>query len=305
MILKKSIFFIFLSLLIFYNYSFSQNSIYTDQDCLSCHGKSDIFQITKDGKVRSLFVDPEEWAQDIHHKGNMTCVDCHTYSNPYVHFREGVVDVDCARCHPQDAEEYQKNIHLTFAVPSANKELPLCFHCHTKHHVLLHDDPLSSIHEKNIGETCGLCHPEVMIKGILKGSSLWKISGHRKGDLAEKFDMEVCINCHYDDSAHSTRSDVKDFCSRCHDYRSKASFLMGSTHIDSIRSAWLNYVGSGLVIFFLIGAFVSIGYKSRKGIINSIKTWHARMRTEDKEVEEKKQAAQLQGPEESNQQNNE
>jgi len=80
---------------------------------------------------------------------------------------------------------------------------------------------------------------------------------------------------------------------------------MGSTHIDSIRSAWLNYVGSGLVIFFLIGAFVSIGYKSRKGIINSIKTWHARMRTEDKEVEEKKQAAQLQGPEESNQQNNE
>ena len=115
MILKKSIFFIFLSLLIFYNYSFSQNSIYTDQDCLSCHGKSDIFQITKDGKVRSLFVDPEEWAQDIHHKGNMTCVDCHTYSNPYVHFREGVVDVDCARCHPQDAEEYPFNLCCSFS----------------------------------------------------------------------------------------------------------------------------------------------------------------------------------------------
>lgn len=301
MILKKSIFFIFLFLLIFYNYSFSQNSTYTDQDCLFCHGKPDISQITKDGKIRSLFVDPEKWSQDVHHKGKMTCVDCHTYSNPYVHFREGFIDVDCARCHPQEAEEYQKNIHLTFAVPSANKELPLCYHCHTKHHVLLQKNPLSSIHEKNVGETCGLCHPEVMIKGILKGSSLGKISGHRKGDIAERFDMKVCTSCHYNDSAHGTKRVFKDFCSRCHAYRSKASFLMGPIHIDSIRSAWLNYVGSGLVIFFFIGAFVSIGYKSRKGIINGFKAWHDRMRTEEKEVAEKEQADQVQGIEESNQ----
>ena len=298
MYLKRYILIFFFSLILFFNRSFSQNYIYTDQDCLSCHGKPDISQITRDGKVRSLFVDPEEWSQDIHNKGKITCVDCHINANPYLHFREGFIDVDCARCHPQEAEEYQKNIHLTFTAPSANKELPLCYHCHTKHHVLLHDDPSSSIHEKNVGETCGQCHPEVMVKGILKGTSLGKISGHRKGDLAERFDMKVCINCHYDDSAHGAKRAYKDFCSHCHNYRSKTNFVMGPTHLDTVKSTRLNSVGSGLAFLFLIGAFVFIGYKSRKSIVNGIKTWHARMKIEEEKAQEKEQIDKDKGDEE-------
>lgn len=270
MYLKRCI----LILLIFlFSLSFAQDSSFTDQDCLFCHGKSDISQITKDGRTRSLFVDPEEWSQDIHRNSKMTCVDCHTNANPYIHFREGFIDVDCARCHPEEAEEYQKNIHLTFPAPSKNKELPLCYHCHTKHHILLHDDPSSSVHEENVGETCGTCHPEVMVKGILKGTSLGKISGHRKGDLGERFDMKVCINCHYDDSAHGAKRAYKEFCSRCHDVRSKGNSLMGPTHLDSQRWVWLNYTGGGLVMLLLIGVCGFVGYKSRKGIVAGIKAW--------------------------------
>ncbi len=277
-------------LILFFNLSFSQVSSFDDQDCLSCHGKSDISQITIEGKLRSLFVNPEEWSQDIHRNSKMTCVDCHTNANPYIHFREGFIDVDCAHCHPEEAEEYQKNIHLTFPVPSKNKEFPLCYHCHTKHHILPHDNPASSVHEENVGETCGACHPEVMVKGILKGTSLGKISGHRKGNLEERFGMNVCISCHYEDSAHGAKRVYKDFCSRCHDVRSKGNFVMGSTHLDSQRWVWLNYTSGSLVILFFIGALLLVGYKSRKGIVDGVKTlWHG-MKIKEKESPKTEQA---------------
>jgi len=277
--LRKSTFIFFIFLIFLFNLSFSQS--YTDQDCLSCHGKPDIFQITRDGTVRSIFVNPKDWSQDVHHQSNMACVDCHINANPFLHFREGFIDVDCARCHPEEEEEYQKNIHLTFSTPSPNKELPLCFHCHTKHHILRHDDPWSSINEKRVGKTCGQCHAEVMVKGLLKGASLGKVSGHRKGDLAEKFDMNVCINCHYEDSAHGAKRIYKDFCSRCHDVRSKAGFALGPTHLNSQSWAGLNYLGGGLVIFVFVGAFVFIGYTRRKKIMNGFKTWHDKMKIEE------------------------
>jgi hypothetical protein len=286
--LRKSIFISFIFLIFLFHRSFSQT--YTDQDCLFCHGKPDIFQITSEGTIRSLYVNPEEWSQDVHRLGKMMCVDCHLNANPYLHFREGFIDVDCARCHPEEEEEYQKNIHLTFSTPSPNKEFPLCFHCHTRHHVLRHDNPLSSINEKNVGETCSQCHAEVMVEGILKGASLGKISGHRKGDLGEKFDMNVCINCHYEDSAHGTKRVYKDFCSRCHNVYSKAGPILGPTHLNSQKWVWLNYLGGSLVIFLFVGTFVLISYTRRKKIINGIKSWQDRMKIEEHPKTEEEKA---------------
>jgi len=272
-------------LLIASQFSLAQTPPYSDEECFFCHGKPEISQILSDGRTRSLYVDPEEWSQDIHHAGKVLCVGCHTNANPYLHFREGFIDVDCARCHPEEAEEYEKNVHLTFAAPSPGKELPLCFHCHTKHHVLRHDDPSSSVHEKNIGDTCGSCHAEVMINNLFKGRSLGKISGHRKGDLSEKFDMKVCINCHYDDSAHGAKRVFKDFCARCHDVSSMASIVMGPTHLDSQRFTWLNLINSGLLLVLVLGMGLFIIYRSREGIANNIKSWLERMKIPEKEIE--------------------
>lgn len=252
---------------------------YSDQECLTCHGKPEISQVTKEGEVRSLFVDPEKWSADVHQKGRILCVDCHLNANPYVHFREGFIKVDCARCHPEEAEEYQKNIHLTFAAPTAGKEFPLCYHCHTRHHVLLHDDPASSVNEQNVSATCGSCHPEVMVRSIVRGTSLGKISGHRKGDLSERFDMQVCLNCHYEDSGHGAKRVYRDFCSRCHNPRSKSGMAIGSIHLDSQRMSGINRMSNGLVGLFLFGLLVLAGYKSRKGIVHRVRTWQSRLRT--------------------------
>lgn len=267
-------------------FSLAQTPSYSDEECLFCHGKPEISQILSNGRTRSLYVDPEEWNRDIHHTGKVFCVSCHTNANPYLHFREGFIDVDCARCHPEEAEEYEKNVHLTFAAPSPGKELPLCFHCHTKHHVLHHDDPSSSVHEKNIGDTCGSCHAEVMIKSLFKGRSLGKISGHRKGDLSEKFDMKVCISCHYDDSAHEAKWVFKDFCSRCHNVSSPASLIMGPTHLDSQRFTWLNLINSGLLIVTVLGMGLFVICRSRKEIAGNARSWLERMRIQEKEIEE-------------------
>ena len=236
---------------------------------------------------------PEKWAQDVHHLGHLTCVDCHTNANPFIHFREGSIDVDCARCHPIEAEEYQKNRHLTFRTITPGKELPLCYHCHTKHNVLRHDDPKSSVHESQVGKTCGICHPEVMVKGILAGTSLGKISGHRKGDISEKFDMNVCISCHYKDSAHGAKRAYKDFCTRCHDVQSKGNIVMGPTHLDGARWASLNYIGSCLLFLLLVASGTLVVFRSRKQILTRVAAWPEKMKISEKPEESAAQAAEI------------
>lgn len=283
-----SVIILFFASLFSTSFSFSQSLNYADEDCLFCHGKSEISQITKDGKVRSLYVNPEEWTQDIHHRGKLSCVDCHIIANPYLHFREGFTDVDCARCHPIEAEEYEKNIHLTFTTITPGKELPLCYHCHTKHHVLPLDNPSSSVHESNVADTCGSCHPEVMVKKVLEGAPLGKISGHRKGDLSDKFDMKICLNCHYKDSAHGAKRVYKDFCTRCHNVRSKGNAVMGPTHLNDTRWVGLNYVGNGLFLFLLFGSASFFLYRSRCGIKQKIVQWYENMKKPVEPEEEQK-----------------
>lgn len=278
-IIQKLFLIFFVLLLLFVGHIYSQVlPLYTDQECLSCHGKPEIHQTTLDGSIRSLYVDPKEWQQDIHYKKEMTCVHCHVNANPILHFREGLIDVDCSSCHPEEAEEYQKNIHLGFTPVSPNKELPLCYHCHTKHHILRHDDPLSSVHERNIGQTCGECHPEVMITGLLQGSSMGKISGHRKGDLSESFDMMVCIRCHYEDAAHGSKRAYPDFCSRCHAVKAKLDYMLGPTHVSSQKWVGFNYLCGGLALFLFFGAAIFVGYRSRKGILTGAKKWYEKMK---------------------------
>jgi hypothetical protein len=265
--LKKGwIVFIFISF--FWASLFSdQEKKFSNNDCLLCHGKPGHSQITPEGKTRSLVVNREEWSQDVHQKKGMVCVDCHLNANPLFHFREGFIPVNCARCHPQEEEEYLKNVHHDFPISlvTPGKELPQCYHCHTTHHVLKHDDPRASIHENNIGDTCGSCHAEVMISSILKGASLGKISGHRKGDLSERFDMNVCISCHYADSAHGNKRVYKDFCSRCHDPSAKENVIMGGTHTRSRRWSGLNIAALVILILFITGiiAFQALRFSGK------------------------------------------
>ncbi|MBN1271708.1 MAG: hypothetical protein JXB26_05500 [Candidatus Aminicenantes bacterium] len=273
---KSGRIFLFLLLTVPLFYPFSSYG-FEDEDCLACHGKKNISQVMPDGKIRSIYVDPILWEEDVHKVAGKACVDCHTWAVPILHFREGNINVNCARCHPEEEEEYAKNIHLTFT-PSTitpGKELPLCYHCHTRHHVLRLDHPNSSVHENNIGATCTACHAETMITNILKGSTIWKVSGHRKGDLRDKFDMKLCLNCHYEDSAHGNKSSHKDFCSRCHAVRTPGGPLLGPTHVDSGRWGTFTTIGNSLIVFLVFGTAVFLGIRSSGRIKKIITSWLA------------------------------
>jgi len=279
----------FISTLIFLAISsFAATSAYTDKDCLSCHGKPNLSQILGDGSIRSLYVNAEEWSEDVHQKVRITCVECHINAKPYIHFREGFIDASCENCHRIEAEEYQRNVHFEFAPLAFGRELPRCYHCHTRHHVLKLDDPKASINERNLEDSCGECHAEVMVRSLLKGTSLGKISGHRKGDASERFDMKVCIACH--SPQHSTARVVQDFCTRCHDAQKKAGFFLGPTHLDSQKWAGLNYAGGGLAFLLLVGTGVFVGFKARKSIFAKCRAWLKNMEKEVIEKEKKEPA---------------
>jgi hypothetical protein len=228
-------------------------------------------------------VDPELWALDVHQIGQLLCVDCHTQAKPTVHFREGFKDVDCAKCHPEQAEEYLKNVHFDSTPLSPERELPLCYNCHTKHHILHHENPSASIHENNIEKTCRECHPGVLMKGLHKGSSIGKISGHRKGDISEKFDMAICIQCH--NPAHGSNTVYNDSCTRCHDPKQKENIAIGPTHLNSEKWMGFNSIGRDLALFLILGTFVYLGYKSRGGIGKRISDWHESMKLLDEKKE--------------------
>lgn len=248
--------------------------VFDDKDCLACHGKKNLTQAMPDGSVRSIYVNPGEWEEDVHKTAGKACVDCHTWADPVLHFRERNINVDCASCHPEEEEEYTKNIHLTFPAPvTPGKELPLCYHCHTKHHVLRLDNPDSSVHRDNIGAACSSCHAETMVDNILKGSNLWKISGHRKGDLKNPFDMNLCLSCHYEDSAHGNKSAHEDFCSRCHAVRASVNPVVGPTHVNSARWKLFMYLEKGLLLFLFLGAVLFAGIKSSGKIKRKMVSW--------------------------------
>jgi hypothetical protein len=125
-----------------------------------------------------------------------------------------------------------------------------------------------------------------MVRSLLNGSSLGKISGHRKGDISERFDMKVCIHCH--NPAHSSTGVAKDFCARCHDVKKKANIFMGPAHLSSKKWKRLNYLGGGLAIFLLLGTVVLVGYRTRKGILTKCQTWLKSMEKEEQEPTESK-----------------
>jgi hypothetical protein len=124
-----------------------------------------------------------------------------------------------------------------------------------------------------------------MVSSLLKGSSLGKISGHRKGDISERFDMKACIHCHH--PAHSTTGVAKDFCGRCHDDSIKANIIIGPTHLSSLKWMRPNYVGGILAVFLILGAVLFVGYRSRKGFILKCQTWLKSMEKEEQEPTEK------------------
>ena len=133
---------------------------FTDDDCYSCHGSSDILEMTRAEKLEmvipvtgmkrahqgfaSLYVDQERYSSSVH--GDLGCTDCHTDISELPH-KQYLAPVDCSMCHSEIAKQYKKSRH--FKISSKP-----CWACHNPHEEI----PVEELNQKQRVAICLRCH---------------------------------------------------------------------------------------------------------------------------------------------------
>jgi len=162
--------------------------------CSDCHRSHDIrhssdpASLSHRGNVASTCglchpMEEEEYSEDIHgkavKKGNPdapVCTDCHTThaikpssDETSSTFPANVSKLTCTYCHSRE-RIYEKYGYVTQRVTpyldtyhgvgsrSGDTTTASCVSCHTSHNIRSQEDPLSTINEANIPQTCGQCH---------------------------------------------------------------------------------------------------------------------------------------------------
>ncbi len=105
------------------------------------------------------------------------CTDCHgehRILSPREHgspvFASNVPKMTCGRCHsdlrlaekyglPMDKVPAYEDSYHGLAARAGSVTMAHCGSCHGVHDILPSSDPASHIHEDNLAETCGRCHP--------------------------------------------------------------------------------------------------------------------------------------------------
>jgi len=200
-------------------------------DCSTCHVA--IVQQYQQSTHGQLFAKKDANAP--------TCLECHGTHNvrgkkdeTSATFPTNVPTL-CARCHrmgqkaavrytgteKEIVERYTESIHGKGLLKSGLVVTAMCTNCHTAHRELPHDNPDSSVNEKNIPATCGACH-----NGI---EGQFERSIHSRNVARTDKPLPVCSDCH---SAHTIqRADNEGFrltimsqCGRCHEQIARTYF---------------------------------------------------------------------------------
>ena len=190
---------------------------YTDADCIDCHGRP--------GKGSMLKMSVEQFNSSVH-GGEVSCRECHAGVLDEDHQETvGSGAVNCTECHEQD------NRHGTGVVKSG----PKCFDCHTRHHILAKDDPLSSVHGDRLQQTCRACHPaQSSPPDYLSWSASIQIASHPKQDFSQIYTRRNCLGCHQGKAAHGEPDPISEQnCHSCHLKEDGKNKLLGVMHPDA------------------------------------------------------------------------
>jgi hypothetical protein len=213
-----------------------------DEDyCFSCHevqeGMSLLFK------------------NDIHYSYKLSCADCHGGSpgindmnlskTPESGFGLRVTRRDvplfCAGCHSNakfmagykatlptnQYALYSRSVHGTL-LAGGNEEAAQCVDCHRVHDTRAVDDPLSSVHSRNITSTCAECHAET-------AALFQRNRPHRK--------YATCVTCHGDHDVQPATTALlttpRKGCAKCHQANSDGAqaALRIADLLDSLEKA--------------------------------------------------------------------
>lgn len=184
-----------------------------DAACLACHGKAGFTKPS--GNKASLFVDKAKFEASVH--GSMGCTSCHADlgENP-IHVKTPgkvpVKPVSCAGCHEKADKTFTASAHMT-ALKAGIGYAAQCTDCHGKHDIVPSLDSASPVSRKNLGATCGKCHPDIVQE--------YEESSHGKAMAKGVREAPTCTDCHSDHSIKDLRgiSSLKvaaQVCSECH-----------------------------------------------------------------------------------------
>jgi cytochrome b subunit of formate dehydrogenase/nitrate/TMAO reductase-like tetraheme cytochrome c subunit len=124
--------------------------------CLGCHGAAGF--------------SAEQFANSVHGKASLRCVDCHTSIAELPHknlpttqaAREKqrlAVNKNCGNCHAKAWRSYTETYHGKVAALGYG-DTATCADCHGSHAILPAGNPASSVSPGNMLKTCKNCHPD-------------------------------------------------------------------------------------------------------------------------------------------------
>ena len=108
-------------------------------DCTSCHGEHNILAPAEAGSL----VNPARVS-------TVTCGHCHEDERIAARYNMA----------PDKLPSFQDSFH-GLASRGGSQTVANCASCHGIHNILASSDPRSTIHPKNLSQTCGSCHPGV------------------------------------------------------------------------------------------------------------------------------------------------
>ncbi|MFX0199088.1 MAG: hypothetical protein ACFFCW_23445 [Candidatus Hodarchaeota archaeon] len=207
---------------------------YSVEDCICCHKKGS-------GESK-LHISVDDYLSSVHGV-EIDCLDCHQGVDDDRHTNlRGSAEVDCQQCHEQE------NLH-------GQNDKVSCSNCHYRHRIYGAKDTRSSLYVKNLGETCGRCHPnESKTQNLFSFLPSLQIVSHLKQDLAKSFDKGMCVGCHQGEAAHGEKLPINDqVCYKCHLPLGQNKALLGYLHT---RAEWheqpINFIAGYVYLIALV-----------------------------------------------------
>lgn len=204
----------------------------SNEECLACHGRTDLTYEFPSGEVWSLYVDGETFHTSVHGQEELLCTDCHTDITDYPHpplaantprFYELEQYKTCEQCH---SEVYQKSLDSIHAqeLASGNWNAAVCTDCHDPHATTPPDEPRTAI-----PLTCSKCHSAIYT------DYLDSVHGQALVD-EDNPDVPTCVDCHgvhnqEDPRTTQFRLNSPQLCATCHADEALMSKYDISTHV--------------------------------------------------------------------------
>jgi hypothetical protein len=188
------------------------------EECLVCHGDSNLTYTLPSGEELSLYISSDALDRSIHEQLGISCDSCHPQISGYPHSEidyktrrelSRTLYHACEVCHANNYEETLDSIHAEMA-GAGRPEAPVCTDCHGAHDIQDPDDPRSKV-----SLTCGQCHSQIAAeyRDSVHGAALVDLDNP---------DVPVCTDCHgvhniQDPRTAQFRIESPEMCAYCHD----------------------------------------------------------------------------------------